>query len=913
MYADQTVKVTVGFDGDKISAGDTIDVVIKKDGSDVARKSLTLSDKQAEAVVDFAIPASQAIVPGEYTVNLSNAAGFVGEISVADNTAADRNWSGHEAVMNAEADADDEYYFSADGDPVDFAVEDVLDASGASIGAASYVFAYNADDGSDGEYVAGTDAFLEEAPSAEGHYLVTVWPTAEYADGAYLGVTEPIVVPFEIGPAAQGQGYSLYQYDADYPANTSDTTFVYTGKQLLGSGGTSSLIGLAVDGTAVPFASILNDKSFEAINGSSAEGSYYNLESDANVQDAGDYAVKVNKKTVAGGELVEDGTVAYLTLTVEPFDLSGATVTADDKAAADGAKSPVLNVTNGTDTLTAKAAEALVVANTSFTAAKGVTQPAGVPSDWSLKGEYGLSVSPKVTDGTADKNFAGSATATVKVFDSVDSNFQYEGQAFDYYVGEDALVFDRSEGEAFDANQVTSDGKGVDTTSAKYYDIVFRDAAGDVVASPDAAGAYTAEVSVKSDLSYTKGGSDTLSFRVVESADVNVYFTVDGKPMAGTSGNTVTFTGQAIPYSVAVKAAGETVPASDYAVKVTVKSTGEEVSEVVDPGTYVISVESDKYAVSETCEFSVTEAVYAGFEVVQQSFGWDPEAYSEGFDKYAEGIPYTGSAVEVAVRAYNVVNGERAYTDLAPELYTLTFADKDGKKVAAEDLSKADAYTATIKLTQAAEDANIKEIKDKKAAFSIVDEIAGYKDVHAADWFADVVAKATGLGYVKGVGGTDALFVPNVSISRADAAIIIFRMAGGKEDQNTDVTYPTQFTDVPGDSYFAQAVEWASKAGVVNGTSETTFDPYANVTRQELATMLYRAFGGGASADASALDAFVDADQVADWAETAMAWAVEEGYMNGKGADDLQPQGQATRAEVAALSVRVAPAEEIEE
>ena len=71
--------------------------------------------------------------------------------------------------------------------------------------------------------------------------------------------------------------------------------------------------------------------------------------------------------------------------------------------------------------------------------------------------------------------------------------------------------------------------------------------------------------------------------------------------------------------------------------------------------------------------------------------------------------------------------------------------------------------------------------------------------------------------------------------------------------------------------------------------------------------MLYRYAGNGAEADASALDEFVDGGDVCDWAETAVAWAVENGYMQGKGANDLQPHATATRAEVAALSVRVQP------
>ena len=145
-------------------------------------------------------------------------------------------------------------------------------------------------------------------------------------------------------------------------------------------------------------------------------------------------------------------------------------------------------------------------------------------------------------------------------------------------------------------------------------------------------------------------------------------------------------------------------------------------------------------------------------------------------------------------------------------------------------------------------------------------------------------------------------------MTRAQFAQVVYNMAGEPEwHVNQNGTYPTQFDDVVADAWYAKAVSWASEAGIVNGTSETTFDPEGKITREQIATMLYRYAGNGAQADVSALADFVDGDQVSDWAANAVAWAVEEGYMEGKGANDLQPQATATRAEIAALAVRVQP------
>ena len=183
---------------------------------------------------------------------------------------------------------------------------------------------------------------------------------------------------------------------------------------------------------------------------------------------------------------------------------------------------------------------------------------------------------------------------------------------------------------------------------------------------------------------------------------------------------------------------------------------------------------------------------------------------------------------------------------------------------------------------------------------------SAFSDVAADAWYADEVNAAFQNGYVNGMGNN--MFFPNVDMTRAQFAQVVYNMAGEPEWLvNQDGTYPTQFSDVAADAWYAQAVSWASEAGIVNGTSETTFDPEGKITREQIATMLYRYAGNGAAADASALADFVDGDEVSPWAEAAMAWAVEEGYMEGKGANDLQPQATATRAEVAALSVRVQP------
>ena len=113
------------------------------------------------------------------------------------------------------------------------------------------------------------------------------------------------------------------------------------------------------------------------------------------------------------------------------------------------------------------------------------------------------------------------------------------------------------------------------------------------------------------------------------------------------------------------------------------------------------------------------------------------------------------------------------------------------------------------------------------------------------------------------------------------------------------------FTDVSADDWYSAAVSWAVENGIVNGYGETygAADP---VRRQDLATMLYRyaQAGGYEISDRASLDSFADADQVRDYAQEAMEWAVGAGLIGGFEDGSLRPDGYASRAQVAAIMAR---------
>lgn len=175
-----------------------------------------------------------------------------------------------------------------------------------------------------------------------------------------------------------------------------------------------------------------------------------------------------------------------------------------------------------------------------------------------------------------------------------------------------------------------------------------------------------------------------------------------------------------------------------------------------------------------------------------------------------------------------------------------------------------------------------------------------FNDVNAGDWFYEYVAYVYNNGIMDGVGTGE--FSPNTATTRGMVVTVLYRLYG-----EPAVRGGSDFTDVAPGAYYADAVTWASNAGIVNGTSGTTFSPNDLVTREQFAAMLYRHMqytGADTSARAS-LSGFADAGKVSPYAADAVAWAVAEDVLNGRSATEIAPQGNCTRAEVAAMITRV--------
>lgn len=173
-------------------------------------------------------------------------------------------------------------------------------------------------------------------------------------------------------------------------------------------------------------------------------------------------------------------------------------------------------------------------------------------------------------------------------------------------------------------------------------------------------------------------------------------------------------------------------------------------------------------------------------------------------------------------------------------------------------------------------------------------ESYGYQDVTSDKWYASAVDYVSTTGLMQGSAG---LFRPGEAMNRAMLVTVLYRMAGSPAVEGTSL-----FTDVPAGKWYTDAVLWASKNGIVQGQTADTFAPNASITRQQLATFLYRY--AQAKPVQSNLSAFTDAGQVSAYAADPLAWAVENGFVGGTTPTTLAPRDTASRAMVAAVLMR---------
>ncbi len=240
--------------------------------------------------------------------------------------------------------------------------------------------------------------------------------------------------------------------------------------------------------------------------------------------------------------------------------------------------------------------------------------------------------------------------------------------------------------------------------------------------------------------------------------------------------------------------------------------------------------------------------------------------------------------------------------DIATNALTYAVADARGRTGAVSTLTSADAVAEGSGIPVAlstVKDGIMYAVIPAGATVKVVNAVPkAFSDVKTSDWFAKAVAFVTSHGIFQ---GTDLGFEPGATMNRAMLATVLYRIAGATGGG------ASTFADVAPKDWFADAVAWAADAGIVNGRG-AGYAPDAPVTREEIATMLYRFvqyLGVDVSGVSADLSAFSDGSKTSGWASDAMTWAVGAGLFQGDQNGALNPTGEATRAEVAALTTRL--------
>ena len=175
-----------------------------------------------------------------------------------------------------------------------------------------------------------------------------------------------------------------------------------------------------------------------------------------------------------------------------------------------------------------------------------------------------------------------------------------------------------------------------------------------------------------------------------------------------------------------------------------------------------------------------------------------------------------------------------------------------------------------------------------------------FTDVKSGDWFYEAVQYVYDKGMMTGVSADR--FAPASTTTRGMIVTILYRL-----ENEPAVSGGSAFTDVESGAWYANAVTWAAANDIVNGTSATTFAPNSPITREQMAAILYRyaAYKGYDVSQKADLSGYTDAASISGYAKDALAWANAQKLITGVTDTTLNPQGSATRAQVATILMRL--------
>ena len=426
----------------------------------------------------------------------------------------------------------------------------------------------------------------------------------------------------------------------------------------------------------------------------------------------------------------------------------------------------------------------------------------------------------------------------------------------------------------------------------------------------------------------TNTGNQTITLNQPTATDFNIG-TLSTTDLA--AGGTATFTVQpktgltAGNHSETLTISGSNGASAQVAISFTVTETA--------PATYTLTVElnggSGATAGGEYAEGAVIN-INAGSRSNYHFDGWTTSNGGSFSDASSASTTFTMPAANTTITANWKYNGGGGTGGSTTDYYRLTFETNGGSAIAS--IRRAEYTTVDLsgyKPTREGYDFTgwyaDKGLTDKITSIRLTRNTTVYAeweekkenpstgfenpftDVSENDWFYDDVMFVLANDLM--VGTSDNTFDPYGTTTRAMVATTIWRMEGKPKPEGDN-----PFTDVKNGEWYTDAIVWANENGIAVGYGNNLFGTNDPVTREQLAAFFYRyaEYKGYDTEITGSLDRFADKDDISEWAQEAMAWAVGYGIFEGRDNGMLDPQGNATRAEFAAMLHRFCEKNDLE-
>lgn len=370
-----------------------------------------------------------------------------------------------------------------------------------------------------------------------------------------------------------------------------------------------------------------------------------------------------------------------------------------------------------------------------------------------------------------------------------------------------------------------------------------------------------------------------------------------------------TFTFRALkPGKVAIKVTcveaytkdGELVPFDNAVIEVDVK--GEDIP-VIEEKEYTINATAGKNGkINPSGEIKVSEGKQILFIFTPDS-GYEVDNVVVNGESVGEMLEYTfesvnaDSSIEVSFRKIESlpdIDDSETEEDEADE----ETDEKDDEK---DDVQASTKPSNPSGVTVVVPSGNKDKKEESKPEETKPEEwVNPFSDVKPEDWYYEYVRYANEKQLMNGISETE--FAPNNTVTRAMFVTVLYRLEKEPDAEKAD------FIDVPEGAYYEKAVGWAVQEGIVNGISETEFAPDNTITREQMATIIYRYMefkGIDTSVDEKVdITAYSDFEEISDYAEDAFRFACNAGIISGTSETTLAPKESATRAQMAAIFQR---------